>query len=202
MLPCHKTHCSSSHHILLSASLFLPLSLSLPPPLLLSGTRGGRCFSHFSLPSSTTEKAARVQLHLGPDMESLNSLKNECLNGIILVCVPVSFLCLLMNVWNIWGDWELHYFEPAAKQCRASLSRSVHRLALESINGGQGCHNTPPAPPHPPPPLKHVASSFGSESFQIHHPAFEGDTPIHNHPPCSLCLFSAMLEERNDWFNS
>lgn len=127
MLPCHKTHCSSSHHILLSASLSLALFL------LLSGTRGGRCFSHFSLPPSTMEKAARVQLHLGPDMESLNTLKNECLNGIILVCVPSLFYVC---------SWTCEISEPTEnfitlslppKQCREVASPSIHHLALESI---------------------------------------------------------------------
>lgn len=133
MLPCHKTHCSSSHHILLCLSL----SLSL----LLSGTWGGRCFSHFSLPSSTTEKAARVQLHLGPDMESLNSLKNECLNGIILVCVPSLFYVC---------SWTCEISEATENFITLSLplSSAEHRFSecsppcLESIgteNGGQGC---------------------------------------------------------------
>ncbi len=136
MLPCHKTHCSSSHHILLCLSL----SLSL----LLSGTWGGRCFSHFSLFSSTTEKAARVQLHLGPDMESLNSLKNECLNGIILVCVPSLFYVC---------SWTCEISEATENFITLSLppNSAEHRFSecsppcLESIgteNGGQGC-------PHP-----------------------------------------------------
>lgn len=128
MLLYHKTHRSSSHHILLCLSL------------LLSGTWGGRCFSHFSLCSSTTEKAARVQLRLGPDMESLNSLKNERLNGIILVYVPSLFFNVCL--------WTCEISEATENSITLSLplniaSLSVRHLPLESIGtengGGQDC---------------------------------------------------------------
>lgn len=104
-------------------------------------------------------------------------------------------------------------------------SPSVHHLELESIctgNSGQRC-------PHPSThyplwamvqelvafnqrdvwresmglmTINACSYKYWPECFQIHHPAFQGDTPIHNHPPNSLCLFSILLKERNDRLNS
>lgn len=123
MLPYQKKHCSSSHQ---------PI-ISLPLPLLLSGTWVGRCFSHFSLPSSTTEKAARVQqLHLIPDKDSLSSSKkwtsqwhHSCLCYLLFLMSARELVKYLkrLRIALLWTCRRTVQNIPSPSVCRLALER-------------------------------------------------------------------------------
>lgn len=99
VISCHKTNCSSSR--LFSVCLYFCLAYVVEDIFLAFLFTNGKS-SMSPAPSWSREIA---------------EMKNEGLNGIIRVCIPPLFLCLFVNVWNIWGHWELYYFELAAEEC-------------------------------------------------------------------------------------
>lgn len=131
MLPCHKTHHSSSS-LLLAPSLPLCFCLALavedvfltsvsPSPL-----RKKRHASSFKL--------VRTQ--------SLNSLKNECFNGIILVCIP-PFFFFYVSLWTCEISKAAENFITLRFLLNSVKHRrySIPNLAQEGTGLGRGWYN-------------------------------------------------------------
>lgn len=79
-----STPCSSSHQIILAVCLCLAHEAE------------DVFYSTAVFAPQPAEKAARIQLHLEADTQSLNSLRNEWLKGIILLGVPSPSLTLAL----------------------------------------------------------------------------------------------------------